>query len=126
MLFLSGLSLPIACCVLPASPDTHALTQMSEGATLRAVMVKTRKIQVTLEEEEYEHLAQKGRRERKKLAAIVRESIRKYSILPEAERAKRTALEVLFSLPPTPVPKSYHQWKREYGALKSKNKKSKS
>ncbi len=86
-------------------------------------MLKTRKIQVTLEKEEFENLAQMARREGKKLAAVVRESIRKYSVWPETERTKRAALEELFSLPPTPVPKSCHQWKREYLALKTKDKK---
>lgn len=40
-------------------------------------MPKTRKIQVTLEEEEYDNLAQMARREGKKLAAIVRDGASK-------------------------------------------------
>lgn len=83
---------------------------------------KTKKIQVTLDEEDYQTLADIARRQGRKLAALVRESIQKYSVRPEAERAKREALERLLSLPPTPVPKSYQQWKREYGALKTKTK----
>lgn len=86
-------------------------------------MPKTRKIQVTLDNHEYEQLAQIARREGKKLATVVRESIQKYSILPEAERAKRRALEDLFSLPPTPVPGNYKDWKSQYDGLKKKGKK---
>lgn len=81
-------------------------------------MPKTRKIQVTLDNQEYELLARIARREHKKLAAVVRESIHKYSIYPESERAKRKALEDLFSLPPTPVPESYRDWKLQYNDLK--------
>ncbi len=89
-------------------------------------MPKTRKVQITLEQDEFDNLVLISRREGKKLAAVVRESIRKYSLLPEKERTRRTALEELLSLPPTPVPQSYSRWKRDYGALKTKNKKSRS
>jgi len=87
---------------------------------------KTRKIQVTLEEEDYEKLAHLASRQGKKLAAIVRESIQKYSLMPEAERARREALEELFSLPPTPAPETYRDWERQYGELKTGKKKKKS
>ena len=88
-------------------------------------MGKTKKVQVTLEEAQYEELAEIARREGKKLASVVRESIEKYALAPEAERNKREALEDLFSLEPTPVPQEYAEWKREYGARKTKKDRSK-
>jgi hypothetical protein len=63
--------------------------------------------------------------EGKKLAAVVREWIRKYSLSPDARRAKRKALQDLLSLPPTPVPGSYQKWKHQYGKLKIRTKSSK-
>jgi hypothetical protein len=77
-------------------------------------MQKTRKIQVTLDEKEYELLAQIARQNGKKLAAVVRESILQYSLQPETERAGQQALDDLFSLPPTPVPKAYKDWESQY------------
>ena len=82
----------------------------------------TKKIQVTLHEEQYDELRRIADRDGKKLAYVVREAIEKYCLNPEADRAKREALQVLFSLPPTPAPKSYAEWKREYATLKTKAK----
>ena len=83
-------------------------------------MAKTRKVQVTLEEEQYEQLYEIARREDKKLAAVVRESIVRYCLAPEAERRKRAALDDLLALEPTPVPGDYADWEKEYGARKAK------
>lgn len=88
-------------------------------------MARTKKIQVTLEEEQYEMLNRIARREGKKLAGVVRESIEKYCLTPELERAKREALRELLSLEPAPVPEDYQHWKHEYGALKTKANKNK-
>ena len=88
-------------------------------------MAKTRKVQVTLEETEYATLVSLARMEDKKVAAVVRESIRKYSLSPDARRAKRKALQDLLSLPPTPVPGSYQKWKHQYGELKIRTKSNK-
>ena len=85
-------------------------------------MPKTRKIQVTLEEEQYEELRRLARRDGKKLAAIVRESVVRYCLNPEANRAKAEALQDLLSLQPTSAPESYREWKREYATLKTKGK----
>lgn len=81
-------------------------------------MVKTRKVQVTLEEEQYERLAEIARRENKGLAGVVRESIERYCLAPEAERRKRAALDDLLTLEPTPVPEDYADWEREYSDRK--------
>ncbi|HEX9726411.1 MAG TPA: hypothetical protein VGC53_19190 [Vicinamibacteria bacterium] len=88
-------------------------------------MSKTKKIQVTLEEGQYQELTRIARRDGKKLAGLVRESIEKYCLTPEAERVKRKALEKLLSLQPTPAPEIYGDWKRQYGGLKTDFKKDK-
>lgn len=82
--------------------------------------MKTKKVQVTLDETQYEELAEIAQREGRKLASIVRESIEQYALAPEADRNKREALEDLFALD-TPVPESYGDWKREYGGQKTKS-----
>ena len=82
-------------------------------------MAKTRKIQVTLDEAQYEQLAEIARRADKKLARVVRESIVRYCIEPAAERRKRDAIEELFALEPAPVPDDYADWKAEYGGRKA-------
>ncbi len=81
-------------------------------------MAKTRKVQVTLEQNEYDALAKVARRNGKKLAAVVRESIRRYTLLPEGDRETREALKDLLNLPPTPAPGNYSDWEQEYGAAK--------
>ncbi len=84
-------------------------------------MAKTKKVQVTLDEARYKELADIAQREGRKLASIVRESIEQYALAPEADRNKREALEELFALEPTPPPKNYKDWKREYGGRKTKS-----
>jgi predicted DNA-binding protein len=86
-------------------------------------MAKTRKVQVTLEETQYETLARIAARDGKKMAAVVRESIERYCLAPESRQAKRQALEELLSLS-APVPKDYRDWEREYAALKTEEKRS--
>ena len=81
-------------------------------------MVKTRKVQVTLEESEYESLARIAERDGKKLAAVVRESIVRYCLGPEARKAKERALESLLA-ESAPPPEDYGAWKREYLQMKS-------
>jgi hypothetical protein len=84
-------------------------------------MPKTRKIQVTFDEEAFELLSNIARRDKKKLAGVVREAAEKYAIGPESDRAKREALRELLALPTIPSPAEYPEWKREYGAKKSKS-----
>ena len=86
-------------------------------------MVKSKKVQVTLDEVQYEELAEIAQRKGRKLASLVRESIEQYALAPEADRSKREALEELFALDPAPAPPDdYQDWKREYGGRKTKNK----
>lgn len=81
-------------------------------------MAKTHKIQVTLDEAQYEQLAEIARREDKKLARVVRESIVRYCIEPAVQRKRQEALETLLALEPTPVPDDYAEWESEYARLK--------
>ena len=82
------------------------------------VMVKTRKIQVTLEEDQYEKLAEIAERDGKKLAAVVRESVVQYCLGPESRKAKREALKALVA-ESAPPPEEYADWEREYSEIKS-------
>lgn len=76
-------------------------------------------MQVTLEEREYKAVADIARKTERKVAAVVRESIRRYALLPEEDRERQAALLELLSLPPTPVPVNYSDWEEEYGARKA-------
>jgi len=82
-------------------------------------VAKTRKIQVTLDEAQYVELVEIARREDKKLARVVRESIVRYCIEPATERKKRDAIEGLLALEPAPVPDDYADWEAEYGGRKA-------
>lgn len=84
-------------------------------------MVKTRKVQVTLEESQYETLAQIAERDGKKLAAVVRESIERYCLGPESKKAKREALKALLTVS-AESPEDYASWEREYAGLKTETK----
>jgi hypothetical protein len=86
-------------------------------------MAETRKVQVTLERDEYESLTRIAHRSGKKLAAVVRECVRRYALHPEADRGRREALDELLALPPTPVPDDYADWEQKYGGLKTKTRK---
>lgn len=81
-------------------------------------VAKTRKIQVTLEDSQYEALAQIAARDGKKLAAVVRESVVQYCLGPEAKKAKRQALKALLE-ESAPPPEEYAAWKRRYLDLKA-------
>ncbi len=83
-------------------------------------MTASRKVQVTFDDPQFSALERVARREKKKLAAVVRESVEKYCLEPAREQRKRQALSDLFALEPAPVPESYSEWERTYGALKTK------
>lgn len=81
-------------------------------------MAKTRKVQVTLEPDQYERLREVAEREGKALAAVVRESIVRYCVEPAERRRRRRALETL-SATEAPVPDEYGDWEREYSGRKA-------
>lgn len=82
-------------------------------------MPKTKKVQVTLDEQLYELLAEIAEHQGRSLAAVVRESIERYCVAPEVERRKQRALDELLSLEPAPALGDYAQWERDYSALKT-------
>lgn len=79
-------------------------------------MAKTHKIQVTLESEHYERVAERAKREGKKLAAVVRESVIRYCVDPEDKRRRLDAIRALEAVN-VPVG-DYVDWKREYADAK--------
>jgi hypothetical protein len=79
-----------------------------------------KKIQVTLDDAHYRQLADIAERDGKKLAAVVRESIVRYCLGPEARKAKKDALAELFAVE-APVPEEYGEWKKEYSRLKTRS-----
>lgn len=80
-------------------------------------MVKTRKVQVTLEPDQYERLQEVAEREGKALAAVVRESIVRYCLEPAERDRRRRALRTLTGIE-APVPEEYADWEREYSRAK--------
>ena len=83
-------------------------------------MAKTRKVQVTLDDDIYERLADIARRQERKLAAVVRESIVRYCIEPDVQRRKHAALDALEELDPSPAPVDYTDWEAEYVARRGR------
>lgn len=84
-------------------------------------MKKSKKVQITFDPEDFDRIADIARREGKKLAGVVREAVEKYALGPEEESAKRKALEELLNVESIPPPDPYADWKREYGARKTKS-----
>ncbi len=82
-------------------------------------MARSHKVQVTLNEVEYAAIRRRAEAEDLKYAAVVREAIQQYCVEPDRRRRKREALEALRALPPSPVPSSLSEWKREYSRLKT-------
>lgn len=97
--------------------DTRLLTHESHlGDTYG--MGETRKVQVTLDAEQYERLCDIAEREGKSLAGVVRESIVRYSLEPAARRHRQRALETLTGIE-EPVPDDYASWERDYSRAKA-------
>ena len=81
--------------------------------------MKTRKVQVTLDEAQYASLQRAAVRNGLKLAAVVREAIEQYCVAPETRRRQLAAIDDLYAMEPAPAPADWAQWKREYGRLKT-------
>jgi hypothetical protein len=111
-----GWSLPSTHFQAVVTFDTRSVTQDGAVATLVAggTVAKSHKVQVTLDEDQYTRLVEVARRQDKKLAAVVRESIVRYCVEPEVTRRKQDALDRLLALDPTPVPHEYSDWEKEY------------
>lgn len=81
--------------------------------------MKTRKVQVTLDEAQYASLQRVAVRNGRKLAAVVREAIEQYCVEPENRRRQLAAIDDLYAMEPAPAPADWAQWKREYSRLKT-------
>ena len=81
--------------------------------------MKTRKVQVTLDEAQYASLQRVAVRNGRKLAAVVREAIEQYCVEPETRRRQLAAIDDLYAMEPAPAPADWAQWKREYSRLKA-------
>ena len=82
--------------------------------------MKTRKVQVTLDEAQYASLHRVAIGNRRKLAAVVREAIEQYCIEPETRRRQLEAIDDLYAMEPVPAPADWADWKREYSRLKTR------
>ena len=82
-------------------------------------MSRSHKVQVTLNEVEYAAIRRRAEAEGLKYAGVVREAIQEYCVKPDRRRRQLEALEALRALPPSPVPSSLSEWKREYSRLKT-------
>ena len=82
--------------------------------------MKTRKVQVTLDETQYASLHGVATRNGRKLAAVVREAIEQYCIEPETKRRQIEAIDDLYAMEPVPVPMDWAEWEREYSRLKTR------
>ena len=81
-------------------------------------MGDARRIQVTLDARGYETVSRIARRDGKKLAAVVREAVEQYCVLPEARQRRLEAIDRLYGAAAVPAPESLPEWERQYSRLK--------
>lgn len=81
-------------------------------------MGDARRIQVTLDARAYATVSRRARREGKKLAAVVREAVEQYCVLPEARQRRLEAIDRLYTAGRVPAPESLPEWERRYSRLK--------
>ncbi len=81
-------------------------------------MGDARRVQVTLDARGYAAVSRIARREGKKLAAVVREAVEQYCVLPEARQRRLEAIDRLYATGAGPAPESLPEWERRYSRLK--------
>ena len=82
-------------------------------------MGDARRVQVTLDARGYAAVSRVARREGKKLAAVVREAVEQYCVLPEARQRRLEAIDRLYATGTVSAPESLPEWERRYSRLKS-------
>ena len=82
-------------------------------------MGDARRVQVTLDARGYAAVSRIARREGKKLAAVVREAVEQYCVLPEARQRRLEAIDRLYATGAGPTPESLPEWERRYSRLKA-------
>lgn len=78
----------------------------------------TRKIQVTLTEEQYQMLATLAARDHKTIGVVVREAVEQTCLRTHRAQEKAEAIRVLLAAEPADVPSDYQEWEEEYSRLK--------
>ena len=81
-------------------------------------MGDARRIQVTLDARSYASVSRIARREGRKLAAVVREAVEQYCVLPEARQRRLEAIDRLYTSATVPAPESLPEWERQHSRLK--------
>ena len=81
-------------------------------------MTYSKKAQVLLTEEEYRILEEVSAKTHKKLSTLIREAVEKVYIEESKRAGIFESIDRLLSLPPTPVPKDYKEWEKEYSGIK--------
>jgi hypothetical protein len=78
----------------------------------------TKKIQVTLTEEQYRELSMLAAHEHKKIGVVVREALEQTYLRKHRAQEKAEAMRALLAAKPALVPDDYHEWEEEYSRLK--------
>lgn len=81
-------------------------------------MTYTKKAQVLFTEEQFKILENIAAKRHKKLGTLIREAVEKVYIEKRRIAETANAIDKLLSLPPTPPPKDYQEWEKEYSKLK--------
>ena len=82
-------------------------------------MHRTHRVQVTLDERQWAAVSRISRAEGRKLAAVVREAVERYCVVPEARRRRLDAIETLYAMDPAPTPADLERWERNYSNRKA-------
>jgi hypothetical protein len=74
----------------------------------------SKKVQVSLTEEQYRNLADIAAREHKKIGALVREALEQMCLRKTRAQEKAKAIQELLSMEAIDVPEDYHEWEEQY------------
>ena len=86
----------------------------------------TQRIQVLFTEKQYKTLEELAEKRHKKLGTLIREAVEETYLKEEKIKRMKDAVDSLLKLgkeTPTPPPKDWESWEKEYSRLKSGNKK---
>ena len=78
----------------------------------------TKKVQISLTEEQYQALAALAARDHKTIGVVVREAVESTYLRQHRAQEKAEAMRALLAAEPAPAPNDYHEWEEEYSRLK--------
>jgi len=78
----------------------------------------TKKVQISLTEEQYQALAALAARDHKTIGVVVREAVESTYLQQHRAQEKAEAMRSLLAAEPADVPDDYHEWEDEYSRLK--------